>query len=332
MNYDNPRILSFCRRAAVVLAVLTWLPVPAAGQEIDVDSAKEAITLLARFRDDVREMQSVVATPLGPFGVSGKCSYCTSHFMWCWSYATLSWSHGIDFTESRAPLSRALESAERHAGSFAAGYEPTRAWLRGLPGFSARFEEVSTTVLAVRREIGQGIGPSPEQRLRVTRALNQLTDELGASAAQLRDGIQALAAFLQTHIADLEAIRQAQQTHQRVGAATLQSVQGQAQTQKCDRPLAIFQLIEIEDRFRYSIAVIRGAFEKLEVSSRGAEPGLAVLLGAVVNSQTQLQKVLELIEAASRDELGSFLERLHLDNARAQWKSLAEHATAVLSS
>ena len=42
------------------------------------------------------------------------------------------------------------------------------------------------------------------------------------------------------------------------------------------------------------------------------------------DEETQLQAVLDLVEAAGQDELGSFLERLDLDNARAQWKSLAD--------
>src|SRR5262249_12794520 len=84
---------------------------------------------------------------------------------------------------------------------------------------------------------------------------------------------------------------------------------------------AKFNAITIE--FSNSIQAISGAFQKLEASSREAEKGLGVLLGSVVSSQTAMKAVLDSLNAAKRDQLGSFLERLHLTAAKKQWEDLA---------
>jgi len=42
-----------------------------------------------------------------------------------------------------------------------------------------------------------------------------------------------------------------------------------------------------------------------------------------VNSQTELKTILNLVNAAGNDKLGSFLEQLHLNAAKKQWRELA---------
>lgn len=85
----------------------------------------------------------------------------------------------------------------------------------------------------------------------------------------------------------------------------------------------------IRDDFKRSIQSISAAFQQLDNSSRGAETGLAALLGAVVTSQTDMQSILDLLKAAQNDKLGSFLERLHLNAAKQQWHDLANAYTRV---
>ena len=48
-----------------------------------------------------------------------------------------------------------------------------------------------------------------------------------------------------------------------------------------------------------------------------------MLLGGVVNAQTRMKSTAQLVDAARNDQLGSFLEQLHLDAAKRQWSEMA---------
>ncbi|MGZ5787368.1 MAG: hypothetical protein ACXWJM_15765, partial [Ramlibacter sp.] len=83
------------------------------------------------------------------------------------------------------------------------------------------------------------------------------------------------------------------------------------------------QLAVIRANFGNGMQQLAQSFAQLGLASSDAERSVAVLLGAVVNSRTQMQNVLSLVQAAKDDEIGSFLEQLHLSAAKKQWEDLA---------
>jgi hypothetical protein len=50
-----------------------------------------------------------------------------------------------------------------------------------------------------------------------------------------------------------------------------------------------------------------------------------------LNSQTKLQSVVEGVEAAKNEELGSFLEGLNISSAKIEWEQLANAASRLRS-
>jgi hypothetical protein len=51
-----------------------------------------------------------------------------------------------------------------------------------------------------------------------------------------------------------------------------------------------------------------------------------------LNSQTKLQSVVEGVEAAKNEELGSFLEGLNISSAKIEWEELASAASKLSGS
>jgi hypothetical protein len=61
---------------------------------------------------------------------------------------------------------------------------------------------------------------------------------------------------------------------------------------------------------------ISQATQNLETSSRAAERAVAELLAFVINNQTDIKSVSDMVDAAKADQLGGFLQRLHLGAAK----------------
>jgi hypothetical protein len=85
----------------------------------------------------------------------------------------------------------------RDASTFSKSYEPTQAWLDGLPKFSAKFDESADRILAVQADIKAGRSPSDQQRDAVKQGLRDLATDLVSSSMKLEIGTRALATFLQ---------------------------------------------------------------------------------------------------------------------------------------
>ena len=329
-NTLKHRALSICRWLFVFLAATYLLQVQAAGQTIDAASAKEAISSLDQFQKDIKGMRSVVNKPLGPYPIKTQCTWCSQKAWWgfgfCTQNTTQTWDFTVDFNWTRQRLDRVLKRAEQNAGTFSSSYAPTQAWLDGLPKFSASFEVTADVILAVQRDIKAGKGPTDQQRQTVAQALQKLTDDLSSSSEQLKGGTKALAASLQRQSAYRQSIKQAIDGADRSAQTELQRIGENARSKAhpdCLKNLINNHFNPIKADFSRSIQEISAAFQRLEASSRKAEKSLAALLGLLVNSQTELQMVLKLLKAAENDQLGSFIERLHLTAAKKQWKDLA---------
>jgi hypothetical protein len=304
------------------------LQAPASGQDRNPASLKEAVSRLGHFQNDVRNMRSIVGKPLGPYNISGQCTWCS--YAWgslCWENTTASWSNVlVDFSWTRQGLQRVLSEAEHNADNFTNSYAPTQAWIDGLPEFSRKFNATADLILAVQQEIKAGTGPTDQQYQIVKQALQKLAGDLRSSSEQLQMGTRALAVSLDRQSSYREPIRQAINGADRSAQEALNSIRKQYEAIEAHPECqAVFneKFNPIRADFSRSIQEISGAFQKLEASSREAEKGLAVLLGSVVSSQTELQTVLQLLSAAQQDQLGSFLERLHLTAAKKQWEDLA---------
>lgn len=327
MNLVAKGIKAACYRLLSALLLATCLLQAPAYGLADTASLKQAVSTLEQFQKKVSSMRQVVAKPLGPYQIGTQCTWCSERAWWgfglCTRNTTQTWYTTVDFTWSRQMLDRVLKQAEQNAGTFSSSYAPTQAWIDGLPGFSADFDSTANVITAVQQQIAAGAGPTDEQRVIVTQALQKLTDGLGRSSAQLQVGTQSLAGFLQQQSSYQAAIRQAMDGADRSAQDALNRIESDAKNQRCQDGVQE-KFASIRADFARSMQEISQAFQDLEASNREAQRAQAVLLGSVVTSQTDMQSILEMLKAARNDQLGSFLERLHLSAAQKQWKDLAD--------
>lgn len=320
----------------IVLSAFLWLlPVNVAvAQTNSVTVPRDVFSRLEQFKNEVSNMHSVVSKPLGPYTISTSCSFCIEKAWYglgsCTKTRTEKWGTEVDFAWTRQSLSRVLEQSEKNTDTFSSGYQLTQAWLNELPGFSAKFDTTADIILAVQQEIKSGVGPNEQQRGIVKQALQKLGDDLRRSSSLLQSGTRALAAFLQQQSAYKKDIKQAIDGADRSAQEALTNLEDQTNKQRCQGGVRE-KYDGIRADFSRSLQEISVAFQKLEVSSREAEQSLAQLLGSVVNSQTELKSVLYLVNAAGNDKLGSFLEKLHLNAAKQQWRDLADSSVVHLS-
>jgi hypothetical protein len=318
-----------------LLLAVGLLRAPAAAQSINVAAGTDALAQVAQFGKDVQAMRSVAATPMGPYDLSTRCTWCSEHAWWgfgsCTQNTTEAWNAKVDFTWTRSRLNQVLAQAAQSANNFPKAYAPFQAWINAIPAFSARFDKAADIVLNTQQQIKAGQGPNDQQRQAVTQALQDLVNDLAANAAQLDGATKTLAAALQQQSAYGPALRQAIDGADQSARTALAGLQQQANTHHCQDGLPE-KFSRIKVGFTVSITQISASFQKLEASRQAADRGLAFLLGSVVSSRTDLQSVMGQIKAAKSDVLGSFLERLHLASAKAQWEQIAAYATSRLSS
>lgn len=314
---------------------LAWLPLqPAAlAQPGNTAGLEQAVLHLSQFQQEVGRMREVVHQPLGPYRLETQCTWCSSSFLGiCLQNTTERWGANVDFSWTRQRIDAVLARAERDAGNLEQRYAPTRAWIAGLPAFSTAFGSTADIVLGVQQEIKQGNGPTAEQRQRVTQALQKLHADLSASADQLQAGISTLAQALEQQSAYRSQISEAIQGSDQDAKTALEQVRKASQNHRCQDGLPE-RFAEIQANFNRSTQQVSSAFQNLNARSGEAEKSLAALLGAVVSARTQMQSVMDLVQATSNDQLGGFLERLHLASAKKQWEDLAAaQATARLAS
>ncbi|WP_426756942.1 hypothetical protein [Myxococcus sp. Y35] len=307
---------------ASVMLACGLLPGRAAAQRSRAE-LQEAIAQLALFQGEVHNLRRVIQKPLGPYTVSSACSWCASEFLGiCFRQASQAWSQRVDFSGPREQLDRVVAQAESGASALTKRYAPTQAWIDGLPAFSAEFAATADRVLAVQQAIKQGQGPTDTQRQDVTRALQRLSEGLSRSEEQLQAGIQALSVSLQQQSSYRDVIQQAIAGTDAAVTAELARLTEATRSSRCQEGVPA-QFASIRSEFTRSTQEIKAAFQRMDASSRSAEQGLAMLLGTVISSRTDLKSVIELVQAASNDKLGSFLEQLHLSAAKQQWEALA---------
>jgi hypothetical protein len=320
-----------CRILFALLLILSLLASRAEAQNINVASSTEALARVAQLGNDVRAMRAVAATPIGPYDLSTRCTWCSKDFIGiCLEHTTETWPAKVDFTWTRSRLNQILAQAQQSADDFPRAFTPVQAWIDSIPAFTAQFDRAADIVLNVQQQIKVGQGPNDQQRQAVTQALQTLISDLAANATQLNNGTSALAAALQQQSTYGPAIRQAIDGADQSATVALANLQTQASTHRCQDGLSD-RFNAIKANFSTSIGNISSAFQRLEASRQASDRGLAFLLGAVVSSRTDLQSVMNQINAANNDALGSFLERLHLASAKAQWQQIADYATTRLS-
>lgn len=310
-----------------LVAFAACLLAPSAGaQDVTGAALNNAVVSLAQFRQQVADMRAVVQQPLGPFRIESSCSWCSARawygFGTCTETTHASWGGPVDFSWTRGQLHAVLTRAEQDAGAFTSGYAPTQAWIDGLPAFSASFDTTADLVLGVQQAIKQGQGATDAQRQQVTLALETLAADLARSSTQLQAGARALAVSLQQQSSYRDAIKSAIDGASQSAEDALRNVEKSAMGHPCQDGVPQ-QFAAIRVNFSASTARISSAFQQLDARSREAENALAVLLGGVVNSQTQMKSILSMVTAAGNDQLGSFLEQLHLAAAKKQWSNLA---------
>lgn len=330
-NKAEYRRLPICL-VIVLLSATIWLSQAnvAVAQTNAAIQNQQIISSLEQFKNDVLSMRSEVSKPLGPYPIYTKCTWCSKTFIFCIEKTTETWDTKVDFTWTRQRLSRVLQQAQQNTSTFSSSYEQTKEWINRLPEFSRRFDSNADIVLAVQKEIKAGVGPNDQQRERAKRALQTLAQDLDTSKSLLQNSTRDIAAFLQQQSSYRGDIRQAIDSADRSAQQALTSLENSSKTHHCQGGLKE-KYDGIKADFSRSIREISDDFRALEASSHKAERSLAQLLGTVVSSQTELNSVLRLVNAAGNDQLGSFLQRLHLNAAKKQWSDLANYAVGNLS-
>lgn len=297
--------------------VLSLLQAPASAQ------TNNTLSLLQQYQDAVAKVRAAAGKPLGPYPISTECTWCSDHAWWgfgtCTENTTQRLNFTVDFNWTRSRLLSVLQQAEQSAGAFTASFAPTQAWVDRLPEFTNQFDANADRVLAVQQEIKAGKGPTEQQRQTVAQALQDLTGILDSSSAQLRQGTSALADSLeqqsQYRQSIAEAIAGADQSAQQQLTDIRNNVQARANLQ-CLENLVRNNFNPIKSQFSSSLQEISQAFQNLETNSRAAEKGIAEWLAFVVNNQTDIKSVSDMVNAAQADQIGGFLQRLHLDAAK----------------
>jgi hypothetical protein len=328
----GPRRASFmaCRILPALLA-LGLCGSPAGAQTVDVTSAAQALARVAQLRSDIAAMRAVAMTPLGPYTLSNSCSWCSSEFLGiCFAHSGESWSTQVDFTATRNRLNQVLAEAQQSADNFPRAFAPLQNWIDGVPAFTARFDREADVVLNIQQQTNAGRPVNDQQRQAVAQALQNLIGDLSASSAQLNTATKALAAALQQQSGYGAAIKQAIDGLDQSAKTALANAQKVAGTHRCQDGVPQ-RVNAIRANFSASITKISAAFQKLEASRQASDRGLAFLLGWVVSSRTDLQSVTDQIMTANKDQLGSFLQRLHLASAKTQWQQIATYANSMLS-
>jgi hypothetical protein len=290
---------------------------------------KNTLSLLQQYQTAVAKVREAAGKQLGPYQISTECTWCS--YAWgelCWENTTMKFgfTSPVDFTWTRSQLLNVLQHTQQNAGTFSASFAPTQAWIDRLPEFTNQFNANADRVLGVQKEITSGSGPTDQQRQAVAEALRNLTGLLQGSSAHLQNGTAALATFLQQQsqyrqwIA--QAIAGADQSAQQQLTALRNTAQAKAHPD-CLNNLVNNNFNPIKSQISSSLQEISQAFQNLETSSRAAERGIAEWLAFVVNNQTDISSVKDMVNVAKADQIGSFLQRLHLDAAKNRLAALS---------
>jgi hypothetical protein len=286
------------------------------------------LALLQQYQAAVAKVREAAGKQLGPYQIYTECTWCS--YAWgklCWEETTMKFGFRdpVDFTWTRSQLLNVLQHADQNAGTFSASFAPTQAWIHRLPEFASQFNANADRVLAIQQEISAGNGPTDQQRQQVAQALQNLSGLLDSSSAQLQQGTSALAAFLQQQSQDRQSVAQAIAGADQSAQGQLTALRNTAQAQAhpdCLNNLVNNNFNPIKSQISKSLQEISQALQNLETSSRAAERGIADWLAFVVNNQTDISSVSKMVNAAKADQIGSFLQRLHLGASKNSLASL----------
>jgi hypothetical protein len=283
--------------------------------------------LLQQYKDAVSKLRESADKQLGPYNISTKCTYCT--YSWgklCWTEETqtFGFTRPIDFSWTRNSLKNVLQQDEQALGSFSASFASTQAWIDQLPDFTSKFNASADRILSIEKDITASGAANEQQRAIVAAALQDLTGLLTDSAVQLNRGTVALTTFLQQQSQYRQSIQQAISQADQQAQQLLNSLRADAMSNAhpdCYNNLVNNNFNPIKSQVSNSLQEISQTFQNLEQNSRAVERSVAEWVVFVVNNQTTIKSVSDLVNAAKGDEIGTFLQRLHLVAAK---KSLAE--------
>jgi hypothetical protein len=315
-----PRLLALLAALPLLAALLA--PGRSLAQPPSTQSLEQAVSRLAQFQAEVDRMRGVVHQSFGPYTIGSECEVCSWSILGlCMQHHVEGWRRQIGL-QGLAQIDQVLAQVQGDGVQLEQSYGPTRAWVDGLPAFSAAFGSAADIVLAVQQQIRQGQPATQQQRDQVTVALTRLQADLAHSASQLEAGVRTLAIALQKQSDYRNAIGRAIALSNEAAQQDLSQATMIASQQRCQDGVPQ-QLAAIRVAFANSSQQLAQAFSQLAMTSSGAEQSLGVLLGAVISSRTQMATVLNLVQAAGADQVGSFLEQLHLATAKKQWEDLA---------
>lgn len=319
---------------AAALGIAAGMAAPAAHADgADLTGARQAVQALGDFQRSLGDLRQAAALPLGPYPLETQCSWCSEHAWWgfgtCTETTTRTQRATVDFSWTRGQLMGLLNQAQAQTERFNAGYAPTQAWLRGMPGLTRSMQSTADLVQSVQQQIRAGQGPNDTQRQQVAQSLQALVDEFGASSRQVSGSTAVLTGFLQAQSQSRVAIQQAIAGADQSARDALARFETDTRTWQCQDGLAA-RFEQMRNDFAVTMQRIAQVFQQLQAHSQSAEAGLATMSGTLVSAQGDIQAILTQLRAAQADRLGSFLEQLHLDSANRQWQQLAQYAAQTM--
>ncbi|MFT6337249.1 MAG: hypothetical protein ACJATI_004011 [Halioglobus sp.] len=287
---------------------------------------QQAIKSLNTFKSSLSQLKTAAAIPLGPYPLNAKFTWCSKSFIFCIENTTETFKGSADFSWIKSSLRSAISQAEANANNFNRSFAPTQRWIDQLPAFSREFTQNANSIEAVQNELDRGIGPNDDQKRRVTNALQKLCDNLAQSKRDVEVGTRSLSIFLQNQSTYRQSIKNTMDASAARQESELTRLMNDCR-KKCSRQETYNKLTAsfnvIKSTFAVSTASINQSYSVVEQTSRAAEKGVSQLLAAVLSNNSDLQTILGEVKEARTDELGSFIQAMHLGTAQIQWESLA---------
>jgi hypothetical protein len=278
--------------------------------------SQSALSLLKQYQGELARVSEV----------AGKRLAASTIYLVCRSKSGYEMRRGftVGLPKTRWSILYPLFGAQQNVKSFSASFAPAQAWIDRLPEFSRQFNVNADIVLGVQQDIKAGNGPTDQQRQTVAQALKNLTGILDAGSEPLRQGTSALATFLQRYSEDRQKITQAIAGFDRSAHPELEGLSPYSYM----LPNSQWECTpDLKNAFESQVRDIKrdvlDAAQNLETSSKPAERAVAELLGFVVSNQTDIKSVRDMVNAAKADQLGGFLQGLHLDAAKIRLAALA---------
>ena len=315
--------------ALALLVLVAAAPGPAGAETYDFASAKASIATLTQVPGSVRQVIGVVrASDFGPFHLTGSCGYqclgklCFRDWRWNWS---------PDYSWMKTDLESRYREVERTGNGFDGRFSPLRAWLTTtLPQFSDDFAHRAQQLEHDQSRLEAPDTPAVLKLLlarRIEHEIGALTDELRRDSGQVRGAASGLSAY------DAELAQRLDGAASFDGVLTGMIARNRA---RLDHDVAAQGWPCGSDTIRgqyASVAAVVGAqygnvvatARNFGLSAQRTDRAAAVLLGTVLNVQTQYEGVLEKLRAAQLTPSGA-IQRIRLRVAAAAWRDLAAYA------